>query len=87
MCRFDGTVVVFPTDVEATNYSSVQIPVIYDRDGSVIDLLLGSGASDPMGCRQNGVVESVDSFGSSGTIQHAVIVLNGLATWDRTRSS
>jgi hypothetical protein len=75
---FNGTGVVFPADVEATNYTSVQIPVIYDSDGSVIDLLMGSGASDPSGCRQNGVVESVDGFGSSGTIQHAVIVLNGL---------
>jgi hypothetical protein len=75
---FNGTDVVFPADVEATNYASVQIPVIYDSDGSVIDLLLGSGASDPGGCLQNGVVESVDGFGSSGTIEHAVIVLNGL---------
>ncbi len=75
---FTGTSVVFPADVEATNYASVQIPVIYDSDGSVIDLLLGSGASDPSGCLHNGVVESVDSFGWSGTIQHAVILLNGL---------
>jgi hypothetical protein len=74
---FNGTSVVFPADVEVTNYASVQIPVIYDSDGSVIDLLLGSGASDPGGCLHNGVVESVDGFGSSGTIQHAVIVLNG----------
>ncbi len=73
-----GTDVVFPADVQATNYASVQIPVIYDSDGSVIDMLLGSGASAPSGCLQNGVVESVDSFGSSGTIQHAVILLNGL---------
>jgi hypothetical protein len=75
---FNGTGVLFPADVEATNYASVQIPVIYDSDGSVIDLLMGSGASDPSGCLQNGAVESVDGFGSSGTIQHAVIVLNGL---------
>jgi hypothetical protein len=75
---FNGTGVIFPADVEATNYAAVQIPVIYDSDGSVIDLLLGSGASDPSGCLENGVVESVDGFGSSGTIQHAVIVLNGL---------
>ena len=73
-----GTDVVFPADVQATNYASVQIPVIYDSDGSVIDMLLGSGASDPSECRQNGVVESVDGFGSSGTIQHAVILLDGL---------
>ena len=75
---FNGAGVIFPADVEATNYTSVQIPVIYDSDGSVIELLLGSGASDPSECLQNGVVESVDGFGSSGTIQHAVIVLNGL---------
>ena len=73
-----GADVIFPADVQATNYASVQIPVIYDSDGSVIDMLLGSGASAPSGCLQNGVVESVDSFGSSGTIQHAVIILNGL---------
>jgi hypothetical protein len=77
---FNGTAVVWPADVEATNYQAVQIPVIYDSDGSVIDLLLGSGASTPgpFGCPQNGVVESVDQFGSNATIQHAVIVLNGL---------
>jgi IPT/TIG domain len=77
---FNGTDVVWPTDVEATNYQAIQIPVIYDSDGSVIDLLLGSGASTPseFGCLDNGVVESVDQFGSDATIQHAVIVLNGL---------
>lgn len=75
---FNGTEVVWPADVEATNYASVQIAVIYDSDGSVIDQLLGSGASNPSGCRQNGVVESVDQFGSNATIEHAVILLNGL---------
>ena len=75
---YGGTDNVFPADVEATNYLAVQIPVIYDSDGSVIDMLLGSGASGAGECWKNGVVESVDSFGSSGTIQHALIVLNGL---------
>ncbi|MGA7158495.1 MAG: IPT/TIG domain-containing protein, partial [Acidobacteriaceae bacterium] len=75
---FNGSEVVWPADVEATNYAAVQIPVVYDSDGSVIDTLLGSGASDPSGCEKNGVVESVDQFGSAGTIEHAVIVLNGL---------
>lgn len=75
---FNGTEVVFPSDVEAANYQSIQIAVIYDTDGSITDLLLGSGASEPLECRDNGVTESVDSFGSAGTIQHAVIVLNGL---------
>ncbi len=75
---FNGTSVVFPADVQATNYQAIQIAIVYDSDGSITDLLLGSGASDPSGCNQNGVVESVDSFGSNATIQHAVIVLNGL---------
>jgi hypothetical protein len=75
---FNGTAMVFPADAEATNYASMQIAVTYDSDGSVIDMLLGSGASGPGECRQNGVVESVDGFGSSGTIEHAVIVLDGL---------
>lgn len=75
---FNGTDFVFPNDVEAANYQAIQIAVIYDTDGSITDLLLGSGASGPLECRQNGVTESVDSFGTGGAIQHAVIVLNGL---------
>ena len=74
---FDGTNVVLPPDVQATNYLNAPIAVIYDTDGSVTDLLLGSGASDPGGCRQNAVTESVDEFGATGTIEHAVLVLNG----------
>lgn len=74
---FDGTGIVLPPDVQPTNYLQVPIAVIYDTDGSVTDLLLGSGASDPSGCRQNGVTESVDGFGSTGTIQHALLILNG----------
>ena len=31
-------------------------------DGSVTDLLLGQGASDPASCRQNAVTESVDAI-------------------------
>jgi hypothetical protein len=83
---FDGAEVVFPADVSAANYLNVQIAVIYDTNGSVTDLLLGSGASNPSGCRQNGVTESVDSFGATGTIQHAVIVLNGLCVTSAPQS-
>ncbi len=72
--------VVFPTDVQSANYQTRQIAVIYDRDGSVTDLLLGVGGSDPSGCRQSAVTESVDSIVSSGKIQHAVLVLNGRCT-------
>ena len=72
--------VIFPADVQSSNYLAKQIAVIYDTDGSVTDLLLGNGASDPSGCRQNGVTESVDSIVPAGFIQHAVLVLNGRCT-------
>ena len=74
---FDGSEMVFPADVSASNYQSIPIAVIYDADGSVIDTLLGDGASDPSGCRDTGVVESVDSIGLDGTIHHAMLILNG----------
>ncbi len=74
---FDGNNVVFPDDVKLANYHAIPIPIIYDTDGSVIDTLLGSGASNPAGCRQNGVVESVDGLDPAGTIDHAIILLNG----------
>ena len=74
---FDGSEMVFPADVSATNYQSIPIAVIYDTDGSVIDTLLGEGASDPSGCRDTGVVESVDSIGQEGKIHHAMLILNG----------
>lgn len=69
--------IVFPADVDSSNFNSVQIAVLYDTDGSITDMLLGSGASAPMECLQNGVTESVDSITPGGFIQHAVIVLNG----------
>jgi IPT/TIG domain len=72
--------VIFPADVQSSNYAAIQIAVIYDTDGSVTDLLLGNGASEPSGCRQNAVTESVDSIAPTGFIQHAVVVLNGLCT-------
>ncbi len=71
---------IFPADVQSSNYAAIQIAVIYDSDGSVTDLLLGNGASDPTSCRQNGVTESVDSIVPAGFIQHAVLVLNGRCT-------
>jgi len=71
---------VFPADVQTANYAAKQIAVIYDSDGSITDMLLGSGASDPSGCLQSGVVESVDSMTREAKIQHAVLVLNGRCT-------
>jgi hypothetical protein len=75
---FNGSGVVFPADVQATNYLAIPIAVIYDTDGSVTDLLLGEGASQPSECPWSGVTESVDALDQvKGTINHAVIVLNG----------
>jgi hypothetical protein len=71
---------IFPADVQSSNYVAKQIAVIYDSDGSVTDLLLGNGASDPTSCLQNGVTESVDSIVPAGLIQHAILVLNGRCT-------
>jgi IPT/TIG domain len=71
---------IFPADVQSTNYLLKQIAVIYDSDGSVTDLLLGNGASDPTSCLQNAVTESVDSISPSAIIQHAILVLNGRCT-------
>jgi len=71
---------VFPADVLSANYAAIQIAVIYDSDGSVTELLLGQGASDPEDCLQNGVTESVDAITTAGKIQHALLVLNGRCT-------
>src|SRR5260370_23859681 len=71
---------IFPADVQSSNYVAKQIAVIYDTDGSVTDLLLGNGASDPTTCLQNGLTESIDSIVPAGLIQHAILVLNGRCT-------
>lgn len=65
-----------PTDVapSATNYP---VAVIYDADGSVIDTLYGSGASDPISCQNNGVLVGMDAINTNATFAHAFILLNG----------
>ena len=75
-----GGTPVMPADVQSSNWQNIQIAILYDTDGSVIDALLGTGGSDPSGCLQNGVVESVDLFGTAGTIEHAILILNGRCT-------
>ena len=72
--------IVFPADIQSSNYLNKQIAILYDTDGSITDLLLGSGASSPSSCRQNAVIESVDSFSIGGRIQHAILILNGRCT-------
>ena len=75
---FDGTQIVFPSDVQLTNESSIPVAIVYDVDGSLIDLLLGEGASEPDGCRQNAVVGDVDDVHTwNATIGHATLILNG----------
>ncbi len=75
---FDGNDVVFPVDVQTSSEGSRPVAVIYDVDGGVIDLLLGEGASEPDGCRQNAVVGDVDDIHESdGHIHHATLILNG----------
>ncbi|WP_222597526.1 IPT/TIG domain-containing protein [Edaphobacter albus] len=75
-----GTGLVFPADIQSANYLNKPIAILYDYDGSITDLMLGSGASSPSSCRQNAVTESVDSISTTGKIQHAILVLNGRCT-------
>ena len=66
-----------PSDVTpmATSYP---LAVIYDADGSVIDAIFGSTASQPTSCQNNGVFVWMDNLNPDATIAHAVILLNGL---------
>src|SRR5258708_31798205 len=41
------TGLIFPADVQSSNYVAKQIAVIYDTAGPVTHLLLGNGATDP----------------------------------------
>ncbi len=75
---FDGTNVVFPADVQIFNEANVPVAIVYDVDGSLTDLLLGDGASEPDGCRQNAVVGDIDDLHQSdGQLHHATLILNG----------
>ena len=68
---------IWPADVDSSNYAAKQIAVVFDTDGTLIDMLLGSGASSPSSCRQNAAVENVDKFIQPGSIAHAIVLLNG----------
>ena len=71
---------VFPADVQASNSANKQIAVIYDTDGSVTEMLLGGGSSDPSLCQQNAVTDSVDLITPDSKIQHATLIVNGRCT-------
>jgi hypothetical protein len=66
-----------PTDV-TSSASNYPLGVIYDADGSVIDAIFGTGASQPTSCQNNGVWVWMDNFNPDATIAHAIILLNGL---------
>ncbi|UWZ81986.1 IPT/TIG domain-containing protein [Occallatibacter riparius] len=70
---------VAPNDVAATA-TDKPIAVVFDADGSVIDAVLGSQASDPMSCNTTGVVVWTDGINTDATLAHAAIVLNGRCT-------
>lgn len=66
-----------PADVtpSATNYP---VAVLFDADGSVIDAIVGPGASQPESCQNNGVLFWMDNVNPDATVAHAVILLDGL---------
>ncbi len=75
---FDGTSLVFPQDVQILNEGNIPVAIVYDTDGGLIDLLLGTDASDPYGCEQNAVVGDVDDIHQrDSAIHHATLILNG----------
>ncbi|HEY0758419.1 MAG TPA: IPT/TIG domain-containing protein [Acidisarcina sp.] len=65
-----------PADIVPTA-TQVPVAVVYDADGAVTDALLGPDASDPISCLQGGVTSMVDGMATDGTINHALVVLNG----------
>lgn len=66
-----------PFDVtpSATGYP---VGVIFDADGSVIDAIYGTGASDPISCQNNGVFTWIDNFTQNAVFAHGIILVNGL---------
>jgi hypothetical protein len=58
--------------------ASFPLGVIFDSDGSVIDALFGTGASQPASCQNNGVFAWLDNVNPDATIAHGIILLNGL---------
>ncbi|HEV2133830.1 MAG TPA: IPT/TIG domain-containing protein [Terracidiphilus sp.] len=65
-----------PADL-APAAASYPLAVIYDADGSVIDTLYGTGASQPDACQNNGVWFWIDNITPDALITHAIIILNG----------
>jgi len=66
-----------PADVTATA-TSYPVGVIFDADGSVIDAIFGTGASQPTSCQNNGVFVWMDGINPDASIAHGILLLNGL---------
>lgn len=66
-----------PADILPTA-TNKPVAVVFDQTGAVIDSKYGTGASSPLACENNGVLASVDNVTTSGTIAHALILVNGL---------
>lgn len=72
----NGTITA-PADVRPAA-TGAPLGVIFDADGSVIDAIYGTGASEPISCQNNGVFLWIDKINADTTIAHAVMLLNGL---------
>lgn len=68
-------VITGPMDI-TPNATGTAVGVVYDEDGSVIDALLGIGASNSAYCASNSALGGVDNFDVSARFQHALIILN-----------
>lgn len=68
-----------PADVAPTA-TAYPLGVIFDADGSVINAVLGTDASDPSSCETTGVVVWTDAIQTDATIAHAILIVNGLCT-------
>ena len=71
-----GGQITQPSDVtpSAINYP---LGIIYDADGSVIDALFGTNASEPDTCQNSGVWVWTDNITPGAIAAHGIIVLNG----------
>lgn len=72
----NGTISM-PSDIQSTA-TTTPVGIVYDQDGAVTDALLGAGAGGSGQCFTNAVFGGNDNYGSFGTYQHALIVINGV---------
>ena len=67
----------FATAADIGADSSKPVAIVYDKDGSVIETLLGQGAGAPELCSTNSVVAQVDRISDDGHLAHALLIING----------